>query len=94
MITPPDREMPYVTRIFNGQYLMAETPALARTIREATNDRASIPASLFAARKFAEIFQFRYARAFASTRASGRARDPENIIRSCASADIVKPARR
>lgn len=30
MITLPDREMLYVTRIFNGQYLMAvKTPSLA-----------------------------------------------------------------
>lgn len=66
MITLPDREMLYVTRIFNGQYLMAKTTVrrvpLLRSIARCAGHKGKTVALVLAfyRGKFTEVFQFRY----------------------------------
>lgn len=71
MITLPDREMLYVTRIFNGQYLMVEhrPSRLALTIHRppstlppVVRGKRSASYSLFIAVNSPRFFQFRYVR--------------------------------
>ena len=67
MITLPDREMLYVTRIFNGQYLMAKTTVrrvpLLRSIADPAaghKGKTVVLVLAFYRSKFTEVFQFRY----------------------------------